>query len=163
MLCRTKRESSHPNLFGSYKRFWRGCVWEKWLLPHHMGFVACQKFSINHLEFRPGVYEFAISKGNDVRYKMYIGESGSLRLRHQHYAKDGDHLFVLLDNAVRSGCTVWRRCKYVRTKKKAVKKEAKWLRKYDYPWNAKQNVKKRNVNLVSKSFCMCMSSVQIVE
>ena len=83
--------------------------------------------------------------------------------RHQHYAKDGDHLFVLLDNAVRSGCTVWRRCRYVRTKKKAVKKEAKWLRKYDYPWNAKQNMKKRNVNLVSKSFCMCMSFVQIVE
>ena len=46
---------------------------EKWLLPHHMGFASCHKPLIDHLEFKPGVYEFAIYKGNDTRYKMYVG------------------------------------------------------------------------------------------
>ncbi len=60
------------------------------------------------------MYEFAISKGtSDRRYKMYVGETNSVRSRHQQYAKTGDHLYQLLDTALKDGCVIWRRCQYV--------------------------------------------------
>jgi hypothetical protein len=138
------------------------------LQPHPAGFpLACRRphvqEGVKDLRPVPGVYEFAISKSGGRRYKVYVGESGSMRKRHQTYAKTGDHLILLLDKALRDGCTVWRRCRYVKSKKKAVKKEAKLLRKFDYSWNAQQNGRKRDVGIVSSYFCMCMSSMRITE
>lgn len=132
------------------------------------GFVFASLNSRTHedimnLNARPGVYEFAISKGSGRRYKVYIGESGSIRQRHQTYTRTGDHLVLLFDAALRNNCTIWRRCKYVKTKQKAVAWEAYFLGKYDYCWNAKQNRRKRNVNIVTSYFCLCMSSMSIVE
>ena len=118
---------------------------------------------IMSLNARPGVYEFAISKGSAGRYKVYIGESGSIRKRHQTYAKTGGHLVLLLDAALKDGCTVWRRCRYVKTKQKAVAWEAYFLGKYDYAWNAQQNQCKRKISIVTSYFCLCMSCVSIVE
>ena len=133
-----------------------------------MGFpLACKRpkthVDIRNLKPLPGVYEFAISKGGGQRYKVYIGESGSIRKRHQTYANTGDHLVLLFDKALKDGCTIWRRCRYVKTKKKAVKKEAKWLKKFDFSWNAQQNGRKRDVSIVSSYFCLCMSSLHITE
>ncbi len=167
-LVRNKRERSRPSFFGAYARFWRGCEWLPFLLPNSLGFeLACQRLQ-THVDIRellpkPGVYEFAISKGTERRYKTYVGESGSIRKRHMTYAKNGDHLLSLFDTALRSGCVIWRRCRYVETKQKAVKWEAKFLKKYDYAWNAQQNQRKRAISLVSRSFCLCMSSLQVVE
>ena len=173
---RAKRELSHPSFFGFYRRFWRGCKWEVFLQPHPAGFpLACRRPHVHEgvkgLRLVPGVYEFAISKssgpfhtlGQKQKYKVYVGESGSMRKRHQTYAKTGDHLILQLDKALRDECTVWRRCRYVKSKKKAVKKEAKLLKKYDFSWNAQQNGRKRDVGIVSSHFCMCMSSMSIRE
>lgn len=165
---RTKRELSRPGIFGSYRFFWRGQEWQRFLLPSPLGFTAAylrpqMHADIMALEAKPGVYEFAISKKGGRRYKVYIGESGSIRKRHQTYAKNGDHLLQLLDAAVRDGCTIWRRCKYVRTKEKAVSWEAWFLARYDYAWNARQNQRKRKINIVSQHFCLCMSSLKIVD
>jgi GIY-YIG domain-containing protein len=170
---RTKRELSRPGLFGSYKWFWRGSEWERFLSPSPAGFgAACRnQAGVAALGLGPGVYEFAISKGagwrpwaiSPYRYKVYIGESASLRRRHQTYARTGDHLLLLFDAALRDGCTIWRRCKHVETKEKAVSWEAWFLRLYDYPWNAQLNGRKRTVNIVSRNSCLCMSSLHIVE
>ena len=165
---RNKRELSHPSILGSYRRFWRGCEWREFLFPNSIGFtLACQRLQthadIRALEPRPGVYEFAISKKNDRRYKTYIGESSSIRRRHQKYAQTGDHLLAIFDAALKNGCVIWRRCRYVKTKGEAVSKEAKFLQKYDYAWNAQQNGRKRAVNIVSQRFCLCMSSMLIIE
>ena len=138
------------------------------MLPDKTGFVLAHLNTKTHedikgLNARPGVYEFAISKGSGRRYKVYIGESGSIRKRHQTYAKTGDHLVLYFDAALKNGCTIWRRCKYIKTKQKAVAWEAYFLGKYDYAWNAQQNQRKRSVSIVKSYFCLCMSSVNIVE
>jgi hypothetical protein len=164
----TRRELSHPGFFSIYKWFWRNCTWERFLLPNPAGFAFA------HLNLRihentmslnavPGVYEFAISKGSRRRYKVYIGESGSIRKRHQTYAKTGDHLALLFDAALKSGYTIWRRCRYVKTKQKAVAWEAYFLGIYNYAWNAQQNKRKRNVSIITSYFCLCMSSMSIIE
>ena len=151
-----------------YRRFWRGCKWEKFLLPDAKGFEFSRKrpqthVDIGNLQRRPGVYEFAISKGGNRRYKTYVGESGSMQKRHQTYARTGDHLLPLFDAALKNGCIIWRRCKYIKTKEKAVAREAKLLRKYDYCWNARQNTRKRNISIVSRSLCLCFASMHVIE
>ena len=163
-----KRELLHPGFFSIYKWFWRSCVWERFLLPNKTGFAFAHLNPRTHenimsLNAKPGVYEFAISKGSGQGYKVYIGESGSIRKRHQTYAKTGDHLVLLFDAALKDGCTIWRRCRYVKTKKKAVAWEAYFLGKYDYAWNAQQNQRKRKVGIVTNYFCLCMSSMSIAE
>ena len=164
----TKRELSHPGFFSIYKWFWRSCAWEKFLMPNFAGFPFAHLNPKSHedimsLNAKPGVYEFAISKGSGRRYKIYIGESGSIRKRHQTYAKTGDHLVLFFDAALKDGCTIWRRCRYVKTKQKAVAWEAYFLGKFDYAWNTQQNRRKRKVNIVTSYFCLCMSSMNIVE
>lgn len=173
----TKRELYRPAFFSIYKWFWRNSTWNIFLKPNPFGGAqgkspAGLAFAhlnprthedIMSLNAKPGVYEFAISKGSGRRYKVYIGESGSIRKRHQTYAKAGDHLVLLFDAALKDGCTIWRRCMYVKTKQKAVAWEAYFLGKYDYAWNAQQNQKKRRVNIVTSYFCLCIPSINIVE
>ena len=163
-----KREIFRPSVFSIYKWFWRSSTWERFLMPNQAGFAFAHVNPRTHedimsLNAKPGVYEFAISKGSGRRYKIYIGESGSIRKRHQTYAKTGDHLILLFDASLKDGCTIWRRCRYVKTKHKAVAWEAYFLEKYDYAWNARQNQKKRNVSIVTSYLCFCMSSMSIVE
>jgi hypothetical protein len=127
-----------------------------------MGFASARQ-NVCYLDARPGVYELAISKGQGRRYKVYIGESGSVRKRYQAYAKSGDHLILLFDAALRQGCTVWMRCKYVKTKARAVAWEAYFLGKYDYAWNAQQNTRRRCISIVRGCSCMCTHFTGIVE
>ena len=157
-----KRELSHPGYFSVYKWFWGGCKWEAFLLPNKGGFALARQH-VSFLEARPGVYEFAISKSNGKRYKVYIGESGSIRKRHQAYAVTGSHLLAPFDAALRDGCTVWRRCRHVKTKGDAVGWESYFLKRYDYAWNAQQNQRKRFVSVASRYFCMCILSTSIAE
>lgn len=77
-----------------------------------------------------GVYEFSLSteRSQDRRIKVYVGESGSILLRHrQQYANDGDHLNELIDQALRDGMLIWRRVCYVSSKETAQNFEARWL------------------------------------
>lgn len=162
MFARSKRELSHPGYFTLYRWFWRGCKWDRFLLSNKGGFALARQH-VSFLEARPGVYELAISKGSNRKYKVYIGESGSIRKRHQAYAVTGSNLLAPFDAALRDGCTVWQRCRYVKTKGDAVAWESYFLKRYDYAWNAQQNQRKRFVSIVSRHFCMCMPSTSIVE
>jgi len=154
--AKKRRELSHPGVFGVYKLFWRGSKWEKFIL-HDKRLIK------SFLEPRPGVYEFAVSRMSSTRrFKVYIGESGSISKRHQAYTRPDSHLAQLFSIAVANRCTVWRRCKYVKTKKRAVAWEAHFLARYDYAWNAKQNMSKRAVSVVQRRFCMCMPYTIIV-
>ena len=165
---RANRELLHPAFFSIYKWFWRNSKWDKFLMPDKIGFAFVHlnpkiHENIMSLGARPGVYEFAISKGPGRRYKVYIGESGSIRKRHQTYAKTGDHLVMLFDAALKDGCTIWRRCRYVKTKQKAVAWEAYFLGKFDYAWNVQQNQKRRKISIMTSYFCLCIPSINIVE
>lgn len=173
-VSKVKRELSRTSLFGSYRFFWRGCKWQPFLIPTACtpGFEHANRIGTKNLELKPGVYEFSITKSRppfffgteqNKRYKMYVGHSGSIRTRHQKYSKTGDHLLQYFDAALKDGCTIWRRCKYVETKEKAIYWEKKFLQKYDYAWNAHHNNRKRKVNIILRSFCCCMSSLHIVE
>ena len=130
-----------------------------------VGFVPSRlRANIAGLEARPGVYEFAVSKNTGRRCKVYVGESGSILKRHQRYARTGDHLVLLLDAAIRDGCTVWMRCKYTGSKESAVAWEAYFLRKYDYAWNMRHNACKRNVSIVKRwNAWLCMFSMHVVD
>ena len=161
-IFKPRRELLRPRSFSIYKWFWRYSKWKRLILPDKAGFASARQ-NICFLEAKPGVYEFAISKGYSRRYKVYIGESGSIRKRHQTYAKTGDHLVLLFDAALKEGCTIWCRWRYVKTKQKAVAWEAYFLNKYDYAWNAQQNRCRRKVSIVSSCSCWCTSFTRIVE
>ena len=170
LLSKVKRELSRTSLFGSYRLFWAGCKWQPFLIPNVrvLGFEHATRISIKYLDLKPGVYEFAITKeqpffGQKKRYKVYVGHSGSIRTRHQKYFKTGDHLLQYFDAALKDGCTIWRRCKYVKTKEKAIYWENKILQKYDYAWNAHHNNRKRKINILLRPLCFCMSSLHVVE
>ena len=64
LLSKVKREMSRTSLFGSYRLFWAGCKWQPFLVPNLrvLGFEHATRISIKHLDLKPGVYEFAITK-----------------------------------------------------------------------------------------------------
>ena len=161
MLTRLKRELLHPGYFTPYRWFWGGSKWYRFILPNRGGFALARQ-RVSFLETRPGVYEFAISRGNSRRYKVYVGHSGSMRKRRQSYAMTGSHLVQLFDAVLRDGCTIWMRCKYVKSKEKAVAWEAYFLNRYDYAWNAQQNMGKRSITIVRQYVCMCMPFMGIM-
>ena len=162
MQTKARRELSHPGYFTLYKWFWRGSKWNRFILPNKGGFTLARQH-VGFFEARPGVYEFAMSKGNSRRYKVYVGQSGSMRKRHQYYAMTGSHLVQLFDAALRDGCTIWRRCKYVKSKERAVAWEAYLLNRHDYAWNAQQNQRKRNIKIVRRYTCMCVPFMSTIE
>lgn len=160
---RRHRESCHPSRFGTYKKFWsQSPGWRVFLLPCSQGFEAsrdtpaCCK-AVNGLEQRPGVYEFAVSTNATSRKsKVYVGQTCDLKRRlGGDYRGDGSHLRALFDEALQThGFTVWVRFVYTPTADAAKDWEARFLRKYDYAWNARDNKTKRALQLRRNWLCM---------
>lgn len=171
----TRREKVHPGYFSGYKRFFRGTKWHVFLAPaNDLGYslVDAKSRGVNNdLWDIPGVYEFAVAKSpKGDRYKTYIGTTKSVRDRHGSYLRDGDHIKHFLDSAVRSGLFVMRRIRYIIPKPKlpdhqielasvvAEQTETRFLGKYNYAWNSRQNGNLAMTRMPVKKSFLCMFS-----
>ena len=171
----TRREKVHPGYFSGYKKFFRGTKWHVFLAPaNDLGYslVDAKARDVNHgLWDVPGVYEFAVAKSpNATRYKTYVGTTKSVSGRHGSYLRDGDHIKNFLDAAVKSGLFVMRRVRYVIPKPQlpehqielaavvAEQTETRFLGKYNYAWNSRQNGNVAMTRMPVKSSFLCMFS-----
>jgi hypothetical protein len=171
----TRREKVHPGYFSGYKRFFRGTKWHVFLAPaNDLGYslVDAKSRGVNAgLWDVPGVYEFAVAKSpSATRYKTYVGTTRSVRDRHGSYLRDGDHLKHFLDTAVKNGLFVMRRIRYIIPKPQlpprlveqaaviAEQTETRFLGKYDYPWNSRQNGNVAMTRIPIKKSFLCMFS-----
>lgn len=170
-----RREKVHPGYFSGYKKFFRGTKWHVFLVPaNDLGYslVDARSRGVNNdLWDIPGVYEFAVAKSpKGDRYKTYIGTTKSVRDRHGSYLRDGDHIKHFLDSAVRSGLFVMRRIRYIIPKPKlpdhqielaavvAEQTETRFLGKYNYAWNSRQNGNLAMTRMPVKKSFLCMFS-----
>ena len=170
-----RREKVHPGYFSGYKRFFRGTKWHVFLAPaNDLGYslVDAKARDVNHgLWDVPGVYEFAVAKSpNATRYKTYVGTTKSVSSRHGSYLRDGDHIANFLDAAVKSGLFVMRRIRYIIPKPQLPSRlveqaaviseqtETRFLGKYDYPWNSRQNGNVAMTRMPVKKSFLCMFS-----
>lgn len=170
-----RREKVHPGYFSGYKKFFRGTKWHVFLAPANdlgRALANAKSRDVNHgLWDIPGVYEFAVAKSpSATRYKTYVGTTKSVRDRHGSYLRDGDHIANFLDAAVKSGLFVMRRIRYIFTKPDllprqiemgsviAEQTETRFLGKYDYPWNSRQNGNVACTRMPFKKSFLCMFS-----
>jgi hypothetical protein len=170
-----RREKVHPGYFSGYKRFFRGTKWHVFLAPaNDLGYslMDAKSRGVNAgLWDVPGVYEFAVAKSpNATRYKTYVGTTKSVSGRHGSYLRDGDHIANFLDAAVKSGLFVMRRIRYIFTKPDllprqiemgsiiAEQTETRFLGKYDYSWNQRQNGGVAMTRIPIKTSFLCMFS-----
>jgi hypothetical protein len=170
-----RREKVHPGYFSGYKKFFRGTKWHVFLAPaNDLGYslVDAKARDVNNgLWDIPGVYEFAVAKSpKGDRYKTYIGTTKSVRDRHGSYLRDGDHIKHFLDSAVRSGLFVMRRIRYIIPKPQlpdhqielaavvAEQTETRFLGKYNYAWNSRQNGNLAMTRMPVKKSFLCMFS-----
>ena len=170
-----RREKVHPGYFSGYKKFFRGTKWHVFLAPaNDLGYslVDAKARDVNHgLWDVPGVYEFAVAKSpSATRYKTYVGTTKSVRDRHGSYLRDGDHIANFLNAAVKSGLFVMRRIRYIFTKPDllprqiemgsviAEQTETRFLGKYDYSWNSRQNGNVAMTRIPIKTSFLCMFS-----
>ena len=171
----TRREKVHPGYFSGYKKFFRGTKWHVFLAPaNDLGYslVDAKSRGVNNgLWDVPGVYEFAVAKSPTAkRYKTYIGTTKSVSGRHGSYLRDGDHIKNFLDAAVKNGLFVMRRIRYIIPKPQlpprlveqtaviAEQTETRFLGKYDYPWNSRQNGNVAMTRMPVKKSFLCMFS-----
>lgn len=170
-----RREKVHPGYFSSYKKFFRGTKWHVFLAPaNDLGYslVDAKSRGVNNgLWDVPGVYEFAVAKSPGAdRYKTYIGTTKSVRDRHGSYLRDGDHIQNFLDAAVKNGLFVMRRIRYIIPKNQlpqhqielaavvSEQTETRFLGKYNYAWNSRQNGNVAMTRMPVKSSFLCMFS-----
>jgi hypothetical protein len=170
-----RREKVHPGYFSGYKKFFRGTKWHVFLAPaNDLGYslVDAKARDVNNgLWDIPGVYEFAVAKSpKGDRYKTYIGTTKSVRDRHGSYLRDGDHIKHFLDSAVRSGLFVMRRIRYIIPKPQlpdhqielaavvAEQTETRFLGKYNFAWNSRQNGNAAMTRMPVKKSFLCMFS-----
>lgn len=170
-----RREKVHPGYFSGYKKFFRGTKWHVFLAPaNDLGYslVDAKSRGVNAgLWDVPGVYEFAVAKSPSAdRYKTYIGTTKSVRDRHGSYLRDGDHIKHFLEAAVKSGLFVMRRIRYIFTKPDllprqiemgavvAEQTETRFLGKYNYAFNQRQNGGVAMTRMPVKKTFLCMFS-----
>ena len=160
---RPLREFIPTKTFTWYWFFWkRSSGWEVFLdAPNHSSFQAARKSAMegsSHLQKKPGVYEFALTRGgSSKRVKVYAGHSSNIyRRHHENYCAHGSHLLAQLDRAVVDGMTVLRRVRYARTTEEAKSLESKLLASFDYAWNKVENGSKRNVALEQTFSLLCL-------
>jgi len=171
----TRREKVHPGYFSGYKKFFRGTKWHVFLAPaNDLGYslVDAKSRGVNAgLWDVPGVYEFAVAKSpSATRYKTYIGTTKSVSGRHGSYLRDGDHIKHFFESAVKNGLFVMRRIRYIFTKPDllprqiemgsviAEQTETRFLGKYDYSWNSRQNGNVAMTRIPIKTSFLCMFS-----
>lgn len=170
-----RREKVHPGYFSGYKKFFRGTKWHVFLAPaNDLGYalVDAKSRGVNAgLWDVPGVYEFAVAKSPRAdRYKTYIGTTKSVRDRHGSYLRDGDHIRNFLDAAVKNGLFVMRRVRYIIPKTEltphhaelaavvAEQTETRFLGKYNFGWNQRQNGGVAMTRIPVKKSFLCMFS-----
>ena len=170
-----RREKVHPGYFSGYKKFFRGTKWHVFLAPaNDLGYslVDAKSRGVNAgLWDVPGVYEFAVAKSpSATRYKTYVGTTKSVSSRHGSYLRDGDHIKNFLDAAVKSGLFVMRRIRYIIPKPQlpehqtelaavvAEQTETRFLGKYNYCYNARQNGGVAMTRIPVKTSFLCMFS-----
>lgn len=170
-----RREKVHPGYFSGYKKFFRGTKWHVFLAPaNDLGYslVDAKSRGVNAgLWDVPGVYEFAVAKSpSATRYKTYIGTTRSVRERQGSYLRDGDHVKHFLDAAVKNGLFVMRRIRYICPKPQlpphiveltaviAEQTETRFLGKYNYCYNARQNGGVACTRMPVKKSFLCMFS-----
>ena len=162
------REHLDPEdtLLGIYKSFWDGCRWEPFLVPGPDGSFVLHG-QCGTVPGKPAVYEFALVKRECTHAKVpvYIGESNNVQNRHRSYAKDGSSLRGMFEEMVgRQQFLCYRRVLEVESKNQAERWEARFLISYDYAWNAKLNVGKRDLKISEVGCCSCcMPSLLQVE
>lgn len=90
----------------------------------------------------PACYELGIVHEEDSLDDieiMYIGETYDLYQRLSSYAEHGSHLWEIIDEHLDDEFELQVRYKLFDTKEDAVEYKLEMLRKYDYPWNIKNN------------------------
>ena len=169
------REKVHPGFFSHYKKFWRGAKWQLFLLPSptlEQSLEQAKRHRVNEGIFPvPAVYEFAISKTRTGdRYKTYVGTTKNATNRHGSYLNDGDHIARFLETAVRNGFFVHRRIRYIIPKPEltpaqieraavvAEQTETRFLGKFNYAFNARQNGNEAMTRIPVKKSFLCMFS-----
>lgn len=159
------REHLDPEdtLLGIYKSFWDGCAWEPFLVPSPDGGFVLHR-QCGTVPGKPAVYEFALVKRDCTHAKVpvYIGESNNVQNRHRSYAKDGSSLREMLQEMIgRQKFLCYRRVREVESKNQAERWEARFLISYDYAWNAKLNVGKRNLEISEVGCCCFLPGVRV--
>lgn len=163
---RFKREKHSPSRFSAYRAVWRPSQWNVFLAPCAHGFSQARDGNacvgaVSKISNKPGVYEFAISRGaTGHRYKVYVGQSCDVKRRiGSEYRNSGGHLLAFFEEALEDGCHVWVRYVYTPTPDAAKDTESKLLSKYNYAWNERCNGSKRHLAIVNRCFCMTAPKV----
>lgn len=160
------REGSDPSILSSYQRFWEGSEWELFLVPDptHKGFSVAD--SVQVASSMPGVYEFALARPDcsGSKVPVYVGESVNVQNRHRDYGKDGSSLQGLLQEYIaRKHYLLFRRVKNVGSKNIAERWEARFLIEFDYAWNVKLNISRRDIELGTMDACCCKFGVSVID
>lgn len=169
------REKCHPGMFSGYKKFFRGTKWHTFLEPAsslEASLENARRHRVNEgLWEVPAVYEFAVTKTpSGKRYKTYVGTTKNLRDRHSGYLRNGDHIAHFMESAVKSGLFVMRRIRYIIPSPKiepnrielasvvAEQTETRFLGKFNYAWNSRQNGNIAMTRMPVKDSFLCMFS-----
>ncbi|AGE50842.1 hypothetical protein PBCVCVB1_438L [Paramecium bursaria Chlorella virus CVB-1] len=170
-----RREKTHPGYFSGYKKFFRGTKWHVFAGPAHSledSLTESRRYKVNEgLWEVPAVYEFAVAKTpNGKRFKTYIGTTKNLKNRHGDYLRDGDHIAHFMSAAVESGLFIMRRVRYIIPSANlpsnqielaavvAEQTETRFLGKFNFAWNARQNGNVAMTRLPVKTSFLCMFS-----
>jgi hypothetical protein len=104
------------------------------------------------------------------RYKTYVGTTKNLQSRHADYLRNGDHIAHFMESAVKSGFFIMRRVRYIIPKPLlapgqaglaavvAEQAETRFLGKFNYAWNSRQNGNKEMTRMPVKTPFMCFFS-----
>lgn len=160
------REQIDPEdtLLGIYKSFWDGCRWELFLVPGAHGEVVLHG-QCGSVPGKPAVYEFALTTRDCMHAKVpvYIGESNNVQNRHRSYAQDGSSLAPMFQEMIGGRkFLLFRRVRIVENKNQAERWEARFLISFDYAWNAKLNVGKRDLQISQVQCCCFLPGVMVV-
>jgi hypothetical protein len=170
-----RRENYHPGIFSGYKKFFRGTKWHIFLEPASSlpaSLENAKRHRVNEgLWHVPAVYEFAVSKTpGGKRYKTYVGTTKDLADRHGAYIANGSHIAHFLEKAVTSGLFVMRRVRYIIPSVHispgnaefasvvAEQTETRFLGKFNYAWNSRQNGNIAMTRMPVKDSFLCLFS-----
>ena len=170
-----RREKAHPGYFSGYKKFFRGTKWHVFAGPAHSledSLTESRRYGVNNgLWEVPAVYEFAVAKTpGGKRLKTYVGTTKNLKNRHGCYLRDGGHIAHFMEAAVKSGLFVMRRVRYIIPTPNlpynqielasvvAEQTETRFLGKFNYAWNARQNGNVEMTRMPVKDSFLCLFS-----
>lgn len=88
----------------------------------------------------PVIYELSLAgpRGGN-REIMYVGKATSEKRRIRSYASNGSHLRKEVNDGLRDGWCLFYRAMACVSADAARERELRMLRKFDYPWNIRDN------------------------